>query len=515
MKRKWKPWLVIPALAMGLLWGSTVMGCSDDDNPITPQEQQVPSVDQPELKFDETSVSIQGRGGSGEMGYTLENPVEDGEISARSNANWVHDFDTSEDGVIKFVVDPNNVTDERKATIAVTYSATGIKKVTETFTLIQDPGLVEDLSVNFRFVDTEGNIIKERVMLDIYVIRSDFNSLVPYANYEISNGMQSILMNRPTTLIVTAVANSYNPCRMEIPDAEAGMVVDVEMKPRSGLRIMECNVDYGWGYQDPNNSNWANVSESRKNNFVEWVQKYDPDVITFCELNCFGFGTNIDTDFQEFAKRYGHNYASLRKQGGRNSFPTGISSRYELTNIEKVELQTAPQTGYRVHGFLQADCKGVTVIACHLSSQDAQTRVVEAEEIARRVSSKQYALCSGDMNSDSREDEEHLAAGVWPDKRWWNSPPQYEPIDKYFAVGLKDSFYLISDNFQATGMTCDGNGVRYDYPTMDKTGMKLDCMMMTGDLAQKCDFATVIQNDVTSNLSDHFPYMVHVDVDVE
>lgn len=58
MKRKWKPWLAIPALAMGLLWGSTVMGCSDDDNPITPQEQQVPSVDQPELKFDETSVSI-------------------------------------------------------------------------------------------------------------------------------------------------------------------------------------------------------------------------------------------------------------------------------------------------------------------------------------------------------------------------------------------------------------------------------------------------------------------------
>lgn len=371
-------------------------------------------------------------------------------------------------------------------------------------------------AIAVKLVDKDGNPVSGTVRLDVYTVRQDFNSIVPYDDFEVSNGLGKISVYRPVDLIVTAVAADYNPSRTVLADASPGQEVEIVLEPRSGLRIMEYNVDYGWGYQDPSVEDWESVSAERKRQFVDWVKKYDPDIITFCELNCFGFGTesspdDIDADFQEFAKEYGHSYASLRKQGGRNSFPTGISSRYPLSEIEKVELQTAPETGYRVHGFLQAECEGITLIACHLSSQDELTREIEAEEIAGRVASHTYAMCSGDMNSDSREDQAHLVDGVWPSSRWWNSPPQYEPVDKYLDAGLKDSFYLVSDSFQATCSSRDGNGNQYDFVTLDKTGMKVDCMMMTADLAERCDFVEIIHTSHTRGASDHFPYMVHIE----
>lgn len=364
-------------------------------------------------------------------------------------------------------------------------------------------------------LDQDGNPISGKAQLDVYAVREDFNSLVPYADYEITGGRGEITLYRPTDLVITVIAGDFNPVRRMIEGASAGQSIDLNLEPRSGLRIMEYNVDYGWGYQDPVLTDWQGESARRKAAFVEWVEKYDPDIITFCELNCFGFGTdsqpdNIDADFQEFAKLYGHQYATIRKQGGRNSFPTGISSRHPLSDIEKVELQTASQTGYRVHGFVQAECEGITLIACHLSSQDARTREIEAEEIAGRVASEEYAMCSGDMNSDSREDLAHLAEGVWPSSRWWNSPPQYGPVDKYLDAGLVDSYYIVSDYFQATCSAKNGDEL-YDFATIPMTGMKVDCMMMTEGLAARCDFAEIIQTSATRRASDHFPYMVHIE----
>lgn len=372
-------------------------------------------------------------------------------------------------------------------------------------------------AVTVRIMDDSGNPVTESVRLDVYTVRQDFNSIVPYDDFEVSGGQVEINVYKPVDLIITAVTANYNPARTVLRNAAPGKELELVLEPRSGLRIMEYNVDYGWGYQDASVNDWKSVSDARKKAFVEWIRIYDPDIITFCELNCFGFGTaekpdDIDADFQEFAKQYGHGYASLRKQGGRNSFPTGISSRYPLNDIEKVELQTAAQTGYRVHGFIQAECSGITVIACHLSSQDAATREIEAAEIAVRISSETFALCSGDMNSDSREDLQHLADGVWPDSRWWNTTPEYAPIDKFLDAGLQDSYYLVSDYFQPTCSARDSSGNPYDFVSLDKTGMKVDCIMMTGALAAKCDFAEIIQTEFTGQASDHFPYMVHVDI---
>lgn len=371
-------------------------------------------------------------------------------------------------------------------------------------------------AVTVRLLDESGNPVLESVRLDVFAVRTDFNSIVPYDDFEVSGGILKMNVYRPADLIVTAVASGFNPSRIRFRNVTPGQTLDIVLEPRSGLRIMEYNVDYGWGYQDPDEEDWKSVSDARKKAFVEWIKTYDPDIVTFCELNCFGFGTeerpgDIDADFQEFAQSYGHGYATLRKQGGRNSFPVGISSRYPLTDIEKVELDTSPQTGYRVHGFIQAECKGIRIIACHLSSQDASTREIEAAEIAGRLSESEYAMSSGDMNSDSREDLEHLASGVWPSGRWWDSPPEYAPIDRFLDAGLEDSYYIVSDSFQATCPAMDGDGIPYDYTSLSKTAMKVDCMLMTPALAGKCDFAEIIQTGHTATASDHFPYMVHLE----
>lgn len=371
-------------------------------------------------------------------------------------------------------------------------------------------------AVTVRILDGNGNPVPESVRVDVFTVRTDFNSIVPYDDFDVSGGILKMSVYRPADLIVTAVAASYNPSRVMFTNVTPGQELEIVLEPRSGLRIMEYNVDYGWGYQDPAEDDWESISDARKKSFIGWVKAYDPDIITFCELNCFGFGTeerpgDIDADFQEFAQSYGHAYATLRKQGGRNSFPVGISSRYPLTDIEKVELNTAPQTGYRVHGFIQAECQGIRIIACHLSSQDAATREIEAAEIAGRLRESEYAIGSGDMNSDSREDLEHLASGVWPSGRWWDSPPEYAPVDMFLDAGLRDSYYIVSDSFQATCPAMDGEGNPYNFSTLEKTAMKVDCMMMSPALAERCDFAEIIQTVHTSSASDHFPYMVHLE----
>ena len=98
-----------------------------------------------------------------------------------------------------------------------------------------------------RILDGNGSPVTENVRLDVYTVREDFNSLVPYADYDVTSGTAEITVYRPTRLIVTAVAYSYNPVRMIVDNAVAGQSVDIVLEPRSGLRIMEYNVDYGWG----------------------------------------------------------------------------------------------------------------------------------------------------------------------------------------------------------------------------------------------------------------------------
>ena len=294
------------------------------------------------------------------------------------------------------------------------------------------------------------------------------------------------------------MASNYNPVRKELDLgslSNKNATIDIVMPSRSGLRLMGYNVQDGWEH-----------SKSKIEAFTNWVQKYDPDIILFCELNNNVLNeTAIRTDEELLAlsKEWGHDYATLLKDWG---YPTGITSRYELTDIEKVQLSTQPETGYRVHGFIQAKCMGLNLFAAHLSSQDRRTREIEAEEIARRASEVGNAVVSGDMNTDSRTDRGFVPNGYFQTNHWNNRRNEYGVMDKFLNVGLKDAWWLSSTAYKAT------HPASRDYATLDQLGLRIDYMLLTPDLAPKCDFFDIISVSYTRMGSDHLPMFMHLEV---
>lgn len=86
-------------------------GCSQkENNPVSG------------LVLDAEEVTISGLGGSAEIGYTIENPVDGQEVKAVSGETWVSDITVS-DSKISFYVDENLTEEVRKAVVEVTYGS--------------------------------------------------------------------------------------------------------------------------------------------------------------------------------------------------------------------------------------------------------------------------------------------------------------------------------------------------------------------------------------------------------
>lgn len=360
---------------------------------------------------------------------------------------------------------------------------------------IEDSGI---RGITIRLVDPNGELIREDVTLTISNIRTDFNSIIPFIERTETSGSYTFSILKTAKVVVTAVAPSYNPVRKELvlnPSSDKNGSIDIVMPARSGLRLLGYNVQDGWKH-----------SGSQMLAFTHWVKKYDPDIILFCELNNnVQDETAIRTDAELLAlsNLWGHGHATILKDWG---YPTGITSRYEITDIEKVQLNTQPETGYRVHGFIQAKCKGLDLFAAHLSSQDKRTREIEAEEIARRAKQAGNAVVSGDMNTDSRQDESSVPGTYFQKNHWYDRVNEYSVMDKFLDTGLKDAFRLASTAYTAT-FPADR-----DYATLDQLGLRLDYMLLTPDLAPKCDFFDIINVSYTRTGSDHFPTFMHLEL---
>lgn len=351
--------------------------------------------------------------------------------------------------------------------------------------------------VTVRFVDQQGQLIRENVELNLSSIRKDYNTIIPFADTTATTGSYTFAIYKSSVMIITAVAPNYNPVREELALTASAkeVTIDVEMKPRSGLRLLGYNVKDGWEHTN------AKIAA-----FTNWVKRYDPDIILFCELNnnvLDNTAIRTDDELLALSKKWGHNHAAILKNWG---YPTGITSRYEITDIEKVQLETKPKTGYRVHGFIQAKCKGLDLFACHLSSQDVKTREIEAEEIAGRAKQSAYAVISGDMNTDSRLDEEFVPGSLFQTNHWYDRENEYSVMDKYLNANFVDAFWLFSTAYK-TSFPTDRN-----YATLDQLGLRIDYMMLSPKLAEKCDFFDTIHSTYTKGGSDHFPNFMHLEI---
>ena len=351
----------------------------------------------------------------------------------------------------------------------------------------------EAATVTFRVVDGQtGELITDNVELIVQKLRADYNAYVPYVEQSLTAGLY--FMQSPSTKVpvsVTVVTANYNPKNVEMDlEASVSQTVEIRLEPRSGTRILSYNVKDGWDH------NQANIDA-----FTEWVQRFDPDIIMFCELNNNNVnGIKSDEQLLELSRKWGHDYAVVLKDWG---YPTGISSRSEITDVDKVQIEGLD--GYRVHGFIQANCRDLTLFACHLSSQYGPLREKEAGVIAERAAACPLAFVAGDMNTDSPLDRDLLTPGTWPDKTGRNPVSiEYSVVPKYIDAGLQDVLLQHTKAFKASFSF--GRNLATDA----LTGLRLDQAYATPALAERVDFADILNTAYTRGSSDHFPGLYHV-----
>lgn len=66
-------------------------------------------------------LSFPGKGGKGEIVYSVENAYKTGLIMARSESRWISDFDFTTAGKVTFTVSKSNVSEPRSGSINVSY----------------------------------------------------------------------------------------------------------------------------------------------------------------------------------------------------------------------------------------------------------------------------------------------------------------------------------------------------------------------------------------------------------
>lgn len=236
--------------------------------------------------------------------------------------------------------------------------------------------------------------------------------------------------------------------------------------PDTVVRLLTYNVLTGF-QKDP----------KQAEHFIEWVKDKGFDVIAFQELSSFTQDT-----LERLALRYGHPYAVLHKGNGS---PIGITSRYPLTQVEKI-------SDTMHHGCIYARTAGFHLFATHLSPFSYEKCVVEMKGILTRaaaIPSTEKVLVLGDFNSFSPED-----SASYPQKR------RYGVVQSLLDNGFSDAYRQFHHGFEPSFPTTA-------YAHKVKSPTRIDYVFVNKTASHDITGAEIIKDSATARLSDHYPLM--------
>lgn len=91
---------------------------------------ETPEPTTPVLTVTGSEINIDAAGGTGEISYSVVNPVEGISVVASPSADWMTDFNSSTAGKVTFTVEENTEAEERTATVTLSYEGAESKTVT-------------------------------------------------------------------------------------------------------------------------------------------------------------------------------------------------------------------------------------------------------------------------------------------------------------------------------------------------------------------------------------------------
>lgn len=295
-----------------------------------------------------------------------------------------------------------------------------------------------------------------------------------------------------------------------------------DFEERGDLRVLYWNIQCGMWADQPNDYD----------NFVAWVQKYDPDVCVWCEAGSVfeDYTETTSTDrylpngWSELAARYGHSYVAM--SGKRDSGPQEITSKYPITVLEQItDTDTSGKPIAHGAGMYQITVGGreISLVSLHLwpyeygfgaSDTSASAEANEGDYyreyeikylLSRTVQAEGYSgisdwLMMGDFNCRSRVDN-------------W-----------YYGYSEDDSEFLAQDVMINDSGLLDVVYNRYPDRFVPSTGwpLRLDYVYASQDMYDSIasvwtvlDSWTVVKTTDISwlyNPSDHLPIIIDFDL---
>lgn len=268
-------------------------------------------------------------------------------------------------------------------------------------------------------------------------------------------------------------------------DDSVYLSVEPNEKPNENvLRLISYNILEGMKLDKGN----------KYDNFVEWIKKYDPDILSLQEANGFTQKT-----MEELAARYGHPYVITNVKVGDN-YPVVLTSKYPLEKRRRI-------TKHVSHGCIFASINGVNLVVTHLWPQgywhtegDGLGTDYRLKEIGivldstiNRFPMESKWILMGDFNSVSSIDKDGLTN---PDGR------DYRVLDKVQDAGFSDALRHLHNYFQHTTPTVYGGW------TPASKGSRIDFIFGTKAMLRDVVRAEIIYDEFTDNYSDHYPTLV-------
>ena len=272
----------------------------------------------------------------------------------------------------------------------------------------------------------------------------------------------------------------------------------------SNLKVITYNI---WNGHD-----WGKDVD-RHDKMVTWIKSKSPDVIALQEL-CGYTEEKLASD----AKQWGHNYSLILKTDG---YPVG------LTSSKPIELKEKERDGLW-HGMLHATTWGVDFFVVHLSPADRDFRFKEAGIILDKIEniSNENYIVLGDFNAHSPFDGEldltfpklleKKQEGDLKSEKHLNlldGQHDYSVMSKFLSYPLIDvtqRFVKPADRF--TFPTKALIGTWHTEESVKQNKGRIDFIMTSRSLAQKCINVTVENGEDTTYISDHFPVIAEFEL---
>lgn len=243
--------------------------------------------------------------------------------------------------------------------------------------------------------------------------------------------------------------------------------------------------------------------------FIDFVKEQHFDVLCLQEVN--GWQDNNFAKLNDFNDRAGY---TGYEYGNSNS-------EYKLATLSMPPIisKTVLQEGFWhcvVEIHIKVDSTELVIFNVHLDPWKEDPRVLEIERLLKKVDPSKPTILAGDFNSLSRQD---------------NYPPEFMTMlqkRKFYKFGQDELDFRVTDKLEAAGFVdVAAKFGRFDVtaPTplgetnaenesvpVSEVPARIDYMFANANAIDLVKDYSVIKNEATDKISDHYPVVITVDV---